>query len=117
MPADLNVADYDVVILNFAAFEDRELAEGFPTDRLPSVESMTRLVFSSNAEIIAVGDPSARIGTGADRPGPIYDPGFRADYWLPFNLGVEEDSGTQYEVEAQEWAEYFTHLSWAWLCC
>jgi hypothetical protein len=28
LPNDLNVADYDVVVLNFAAFEVKELAEG-----------------------------------------------------------------------------------------
>src|SRR4051794_1598771 len=58
LPADLNVADYDVVVLNYAAFENEDLAKGFPIDRLPSVESMTRLLFSPNAEIVAIGDPS-----------------------------------------------------------
>jgi hypothetical protein len=115
LPGDVNVADFDVVVLNFAAFEDEKLAEGFPTDRLPSVESMTRLVFSPNAEIIAIGDPSTRIGSRGDRT-PLFDPQVRADYWLPFYLSVEEDSGTQYTVDAQEWAAYFTHLSsWRWI--
>jgi hypothetical protein len=116
LPNDLNVADYDVVVLNFAAFEDKQLAEGFPREQLPSTESMTRLVFSPNAEIIAIGDPSTLIGARGDESMRFYDPRVRADYWLPFHLGVEEDSGTQYSVDAQEWATYFEHVSsWGWI--
>jgi hypothetical protein len=117
LPSDLNVADYDVVVLNFAAFEDKELAEGFPQDRLPSVESITRLLFSPNAEVIAIGDPSTLIGSLLeDARMRFYDPRLRADYWLPFAIGVEEDAGTQYQVDAEEWASYFEDLSsWRWI--
>jgi hypothetical protein len=117
LPDDLNVADYDVVVLNFAAFKEAQLAEGFPKDRLPSVEAMTRLVFSPNAEIVAIGDPSTLIGARPDQTStPFYDPRVRCDYWLPFYIGVEDDIGTQYHVDAAEWAAYFEHLSnWRWI--
>src|SRR4051794_18962501 len=97
LPTDLNVADYDVVVLNFSAFEDKDLAEGFPPDRLPARASMTRLLFSPDAEIIAIGDPSTPIGPPPkeDSRAPWYDTRVRADYWLPFFMGAEEDVGTQ----------------------
>jgi hypothetical protein len=68
LPNELNVADYDVVVVNFAAFEDEDLAEGFPVERLPPVESKTRLVFSPGAEVIAIGNPSTLIGSWPDNP-------------------------------------------------
>ena len=114
LPSELNVADYDVVMLNFAAFEDRELAEGFPQERLPGVESMAR--WSSGAEVIAIGNPSTLIGSlrenGFTRSIETRD---RCDYWLPVEISVEENTGTQYDVEAEEWASFFEHLSgWRW---
>ncbi len=116
LPNELNVADYDVVVLNFATFENQELAEGFPQERLPSVESMARLVFSG-AEVIAIGDPSALIGSLPENPlTRAIETRDRCDYWLPVEISVEENSGTQYDVDGKEWAAYFEHLSrWRWI--
>ena len=115
LPSDLNVADYDVVVLNFAAFEDRGLAEGFPQERLPGVETMARLVFSG-AEVIAIGNPSTLIGSlREDRLSLSIETRDRCDYWLPVEISVEEDRGTQYDVNAEEWDFYFKHVSgWHW---
>jgi hypothetical protein len=115
LPTAINVADYDVVILNFAAFAaDAALAEGFPVDRLPSLESMTRLLFAPQSEIVAIGKPDTLIGAPT-RPGqsqqPFYDRRERADYWLPFYLSVEDNRGRAYEVLDTEWRQYFTALS------
>ena len=57
LPEALNVADYEVVILNFTAFEDRTFAEGFPVDRLPDQSAMARLLFSQSSEVVSMGDP------------------------------------------------------------
>jgi hypothetical protein len=116
VPNDLNIADYDVAILNFAAFEDPELAGGFAQERLPSVESMARLVFSG-AEVIAIGNPSTLIGSLPENPlTRAIETRDRCDYWLPVEIGVEDNSGTQYDVDATEWASYFEHFSrWRWI--
>jgi hypothetical protein len=61
-PEDFNVADYDVVILNFASFDQNpELAAGFPPERLPDRDSLGRLFFAEGAELIAIGDPTPRL--------------------------------------------------------
>jgi hypothetical protein len=116
-PNGLNVADYEAVILNFAAFEDEDLAEGFQVELLPTVRSMTRLAFSPGAEVIAIGDPSTMIGSWPEKPlTRAIDPRARCDYWLPFEVEVEEDSGTQYRVEDEEWTSYFENvMGWQWI--
>jgi hypothetical protein len=118
LPEDLNVADYDVVVLNFAAFEDRALAEGYPKERLPSRETLARLIFAPKSEIIAIGDPSIRIGAPPSPEGPVpfLDTRKRADYWLPCYLHVEENQGTSYQVVAEEWQPYFdVFKGWSWI--
>ena len=117
LPNGLNVADYDVVVINFAAFEDKVLAEGFPTERLPSRETLARLIFAPNSTIVAIGDPSTLIGAPPDPEGPVgfYDSRWRADYWLPCILLVEEDRGTSYRVVAEEWQPYFDVFK-EWCC-
>lgn len=116
LPDGLNVADHDVVVLNFAAFDDRTLAHGFPKERLPSEESLARLVFSPNSEIIAIGDPSTLIGAPPDAEDRFFDSRRRADYWLPCWLGVEEDQGTSYTVNDEEWQPYFELFAgWSWI--
>jgi hypothetical protein len=116
LPNELNIADYDVVVLNFAAFEDQELAEGFPQERLPTVASMARLVFSG-ADVIAIGNPSTLIGSLPENPlTPAIETRDRCDYWLPVEISVEKNTGTQYDVDAKEWAAYFEHFSrWRWI--
>jgi hypothetical protein len=112
----LNVADYDVVILNFAAFVDEALANGFPKERLPGREAMARLLFSPGSEIIAIGDPATKIGQPPSAEMRWYDSRVRADYWLPAAIVVERNNGSSYDVAAAEWQPYFEHLSsWEWI--
>lgn len=115
----LTVSDYDVVIINFVVFaEDPELATGLPPERLPEPEAMTRLLFSPGSEIIAIGDPRTLIG-----PPPSHEPGQlnldsrrRADYWLPMQLEVEEQTGTAFEALDSDWSFYFEALAeYGWL--
>ena len=93
----INVADYNVVILNFASFRaNRALAEGFPIDRLPKRQAMTRLLFSEHSEVIAIGDPAMLIGPPPPPLGsqqPYVDIRERADYWLPNLIETEDNEG------------------------
>jgi hypothetical protein len=110
-----NVADYNVVILNFAAFgASRALAEGFPVDRLPERQAMTRLLFSEHSEVIAIGDPATLIGPPPPPLGsqqPYVDTRERADYWLPSVIETEDNEGATYSVIEEEWEFYFDNLS------
>jgi hypothetical protein len=90
------------------------MAEGVSEELLPSVESMTRLLFSPDAEIIAIGDPSTRIGAPPENK--FYDGRARCDYWLPFYISTENDVGTQFQVNDEAWAPYGRLISgWRWI--
>lgn len=116
LPRTLNVADYEVVILNFAAFEDRAAAEGFPIDRLPDQRALTRLLFSPSSEVVAIGDPRTLVGPPPDPDPRLFDSRKRADYWLPFRLQIEDNSGQSYSVTSDSWQSFFTHLTaWDWI--
>jgi hypothetical protein len=115
VPEGINVADYDVVIVNFAAFDDKELAAGYPLHRLPTREAFARLIFAPKSEIVAIGRPDRLIGRRVDGSGP-WDPRKRSDYFMPCWLGIEDDRGDSYRVLAEEWQPYFDHLSgWEWI--
>ncbi len=54
LPQYLNVADYDVVILNLIPLLNEELARGLKLETLPSWEQFVRLLFSDDSEIIVI---------------------------------------------------------------
>src|SRR5437773_333286 len=51
LPQKLNVADYDLVILNFTRVSR-------PSDHMPSPEQFARLLFGPHSMVIAIGDPT-----------------------------------------------------------
>lgn len=110
-PEDFNVADYDVVILNFASFDrNPELAAGFPPERLPDRDSLGRLFFAEGAELIAIGNPSTEIGPKPEGPGYILGRRTVND-WLPFWFAVEKKSGAAFELKDAGWEFYFSRLT------
>jgi hypothetical protein len=111
-PEGFNVADFDVVILNFATFEeDQALATAFPPERLPSRESLGRLFFAERTELIAIGDPSRQIGPEPEGRGFAFAGRPSVADWLPFWFRVEHEVGSSFEVKDEEWAFYFSKLS------
>jgi hypothetical protein len=110
-PERFNVADFDVVILNYATFgEDPALAKGFPPDRLPDRDSLGRLFFAESSELIAIGDPGIEIGPEPEGSGYISGRRTVSD-WLPIWFAVERTSGSAYELKDDEWSFYFSRLS------
>src|SRR5258708_4388447 len=62
IPVNLNVADFDAVVLNLVPFMPRQF--GDPTasppmarPNLPGADSFARLLFSGNREVVVVGVP------------------------------------------------------------
>lgn len=95
LPPDLNVADYDVVILNLAAFEDVELYKQVH-DKLPKPAQFLRHIFSPNSEIIAVGQ--------------LRIPGRHFDWWLPVKPNFFPESGTEIREVETQFDYYFKHV-------
>jgi len=111
-PEGLNVADFDVVILNFATFEENQpLAAAFPPERLPAQESLGRLFFAERTELIAIGDPSTQIGPEPEGHGFVLASRRSVADWLPFWFRIEHEVGSSFEVKDEDWAFYFSRLS------
>jgi hypothetical protein len=109
LPPALNVADYEVAILNFTPFEDPALAEGFNLDLLPDEKRFAQLLFSDGSEIIAIGNPSLRIGP-RDEMTPLHDPSVSVQWWLPIWTRITTDAGQAFSPKDEGWRFYFDLL-------
>ncbi len=111
LPQDLNVADYDVTILNLEPLCDEELASTLTATMLPSIEEFARLLFSAESEIIVIGYPKIRLGSKSsvvvtdlwflDFPVFLYGPGKV--------IREVESEFTYYFQYVSEWS-YFARL-------
>lgn len=102
LPPDLNVADYDTVILDFTPWVvDRRLAEGLVVDSLPTTQQFARLLFSEGGEVVAIGVPDARAGGGPDGPYQT------ATWWLPAFPPLVVESGEAIRVVDEAFGFYF----------
>jgi hypothetical protein len=122
LPRELNVADYEVVILNFAPFEDESMAAGYNADVLPDKKSFAQLIFSHGAEVVALGDPNLMLGSEDEDDGgiraPWFDPRTPVTWWLPVWLRVQVETGQAIDVDDKDWAFYFKLLDryfWYWV--
>ena len=112
LPPELNVADFDVVILNLAVFEsDAALRDGINPERLPERDGFTKLIFS-NSEVIAIGALDTQLG--GDRETVILGgvPALSktyADWWLPIGLEVIREKGGVRACH-YDWREYHDEL-------
>jgi hypothetical protein len=61
LPKDLNVADYDAVILDLVPLESEALRRRLDVGTLPPPSQFARLIFS-DAELLFIGRPHLRIG-------------------------------------------------------
>lgn len=105
LPRDLNVADYDVVILNLVPFSEEGLAQGVNLDTLPSLQQFTRLLFSKDSEIIAIGYPGIELGR---------DQHMRVPWWLPITPQFTRESVEVIRDIRPEFEYYFQHVGY---CC
>jgi hypothetical protein len=103
LPSDLNVADYDVVIMNFVPLDfDEELTTRVDSKRLPRKEQFSRLLISQGSEVVAIGHP----GTYLSRTSFSLD----AMWWLPLVLAYTKETGDVIRDIADPYAYYLDHV-------
>jgi hypothetical protein len=102
LPKPLNVADYDVVIINLEPLSDKELAGSVNPETLPSIEQFARLLFSHESEIIIIGYPEIMIG-GKSSQVP-------ATWWLPSFPRFVYDPGDAIRDVEPEFSYYFQYV-------
>ncbi len=103
LPLFLNIADYDIVILNFVPLIQQKYAAEINFKLLPKVEQFAQLIFSNQSEVIAIGLPYTTIGNNI----------LSADWWLPIQLNIVEDIGEQIrDIDPQ--FDYYLHQVDQW---
>src|ERR1700738_147853 len=58
LPSNLNIADFDTVILNVAAFQNRAFAKAINIKLIPDWRQFARHIFSEGSEVIVIGSPN-----------------------------------------------------------
>ena len=98
LPRDLNVADYDIVIMDLVPLEDQALRRRVDIDRIPPPAQFARLAFS-DAELVFIGRPHLQVGDNpyVELPGP----------YLPAFPTVVFESGQLINVAMEETKPYF----------
>lgn len=125
LPQDLNVADYEVVILNLVALltdepkQDLNASEwdidgllesnklSSEVQSLPSWRHFAHLLFSSDSEIIVIGRPQS---PERKRYQSFYKVYAHINWWLPSNLKFTYDSGELISGVDPEFKYYFQQV-------
>lgn len=102
LPAQINVADFDSVILNLASFLEQQATTGIRPERLPSWQQLARLLFSSGSEVICIGLPTI------DTANSLYE---STTWWLPVMPDFVLESGESIRAVKPEFAYYFEHVN------
>jgi hypothetical protein len=105
LPSDLNVADYDTLILDFTG------VEGYPASVIlnpPPLEQFARLIFSEGSLVIAIGSPDREIQMM--RRGEQNMSNVTTTWWMPFDLAVVREGGQTIENVEDEWGFWFERL-------
>jgi hypothetical protein len=106
LPKDLNVADYDVVIMDFGPFMNKDFAAGLNLDLIPKQNAFGRLLFSTGSEVIAVGSPDFRIGS---------NPYLFSHWWMPAQPRFTFENGEAIKEVDDGYKEYFSNIkSWSY---
>jgi len=103
LPDDLNVANYDVVILNLIPLFNRKYLQHVDIAKLPSFQQFVRLLFSKDTELLAIG---------------IGHPGFRLSekpfrsllWWFPLAPLFEMGQGATTEMKDPNFQFYFKYI-------
>ncbi len=101
LPQDLNVADYEIIILNLVPLQDSRLTESVDSQVLINMRpQFARAFFTSESEIIAIGIPNTKFGKG-----------FHATWWLPIGPEFVYDSGEIIKGVPKEFEFYFNKVN------
>jgi hypothetical protein len=101
LPDHLNVADYDVVILNLVPLMDKALRSSIAVAKLPRWQQFARLIFSKGSEVLAIGVPGITLGSNPIMP---------AEWWVPILPQFIWEAGTEIRGVDPAFEFYFQHV-------
>jgi hypothetical protein len=98
LPPALNVADFDVVIVDLCPLEDDDaLCAGLPVETLPSPDVFGRLIFRQGSEVVAIGNLQLLLS----------DKATRSNWWLPARYQEVRIEGSVKQQQGTGWDWYF----------
>lgn len=101
LPPQLELGDYDVIILNLVSFLNQQGEFGIRPERLPTWQQLARFLFNAGSEIICIGLPEI------DTSNNLYQ---SITWWLPVTPEFVVSSGqTIWDIKA-EFAYYFNYV-------
>lgn len=111
LPEDLNVADYDTVVVDLTSLDNEELDEHATKDRMPTASSVASQICSEEAEFLLVGAP--------DRFFDYRGVNATLKRWFPFLPKPRRASGETVDLEDESFAFYFKNVDrwsfhWGW---
>ena len=101
LPCQLNVTDYDVVILNLVSFLEQQADAGIRPERLPPWQQLARLLFSASSEIICIGIPDMDTGNR------LYS---SMTWWMPVMPEFVLHGGEVMQQVKDDYAYYFDQV-------
>jgi len=112
LPQGLNVADFDVVVLNFMTLQATSRLgpdeHAGALANVPPAEDFARLIFS-DGRVVAIGDPKLVFLHRYGHPVEMVARA-AATWWLPFTIQVLTASGEAMETVSPEWQFWFDHV-------
>lgn len=105
IPSNLNVADYDIVIVHLGPLQDDTLRQGLNLDRIPTPQQFARLIFSDRSEVYFIGDPGIVL---AGRNNGAYRP---IAYYLPKTFAHRSEISNNIEVCDSRFSVYFEQVA------
>lgn len=104
LPKQLNIGDFDVIVLNLVALSRQQTIFDVQPERLPSWQQMARFFFSPHSEIVCLGLPDA------DPFNSLYQ---SLTWWLPAMPDVVLEQGNIIQTISPEFDYYFDAVqSW-----
>ena len=99
----LNIADYDVVIINLETLGNENLHRG--TQKL--IKAGLEKVLETQGTVVALGTQKRTVNTYFEHAGRRLEAQNNYD-WCPIPLEIKNDSGTSIEFKDDLFKEYFT---------
>jgi hypothetical protein len=112
LPENLNVADYDTVVLNFIPLEDDQTRTNVDLRRVPETEQFARLIFSQGSTVLAIGRLGIQFGqSGSDARFPGSWTYKTTEWWLPVDVAIKNEGGEAIRSVADGWESWFDHVA------
>jgi hypothetical protein len=106
LPRHVNVADFDVVILDFTEIEGVRI----DPDAVLRPEQFGRL-FLNNGTVVAIGVPTAKFKYVYESPVGVRTTEILVDWWLPANLPAQPNAGEVVKLVEDEWKFWIDSLN------